>query len=73
MANHFEDSARARKVAELYQVARACAVTALEVATAADVRDALVELAGVRQPSDMTWRLLVGALATAERQDRAAA
>lgn len=71
----FEDAARARKVAELYGVARARGYSATQVATDDALRAELVAAAGVRTPSvdgsgrSRTWELLVGALEQAERHD----
>lgn len=65
----FEDAARARKVAELYGVARARGYSAAQVATDDALRAELVAAAGVHEPSDRTWGLLVGALDEAERHD----
>lgn len=71
----FEDAARARKVAELYGVARARGYSAAQVATDDALRAELVAAAGVRTPSvdgdgrSRTWELLVGALEQAERHD----
>lgn len=67
--NHFEDRARAKKVAALFQVARKYRLTAMQVATGIEVRKSLVTLANVREPSAETWRALVQAMASAEAQE----
>lgn len=69
MANRYEEAARARKVAALFQVARRNRISALSVADSTDIRSALVTLAGVREPSLESWKALVRALASAEAQD----
>ena len=69
--SRFETAARARKAAEIYAYARARRITALDVATDNGTRMMLVNVASVREPSDTTWRLIVGMLADAERIDAA--
>ena len=67
-SNQYEAKARAQKAHRLYDVARRNRLTALQVATGVEVRAALVTLAGVNEPSDETWRMVVQAMERAERQ-----
>lgn len=61
-SSRYEIAGRVRKTQALLGAARVLHLTAADIATDVDARARLVDLAGVIEPSDETWRQVVRAM-----------